>query len=347
MAENVFILGAGASKDAGAPLMSEFIDSAEDLYRHGKFGNDSPKIGKVFEALVELQRVHAKSDLDLDNIETLFGALEMARITGKLGAYSTKEIEEIREGLIKLIVGTLERMVRFTDNFRVGGSYQHFVTLLSESAYSNSAIITFNYDIALDQALYIGDRIFDYNLSPTTGGKIDYLKLHGSINWGFAKGGAGKIVPYDIEEFIARSTFPPSRDGHIYLNIGSRISQVATGVDPLPVIVPPTWNKSEYHQGSLRNVWSKTASALSLAANIYVVGYSLPSSDLFFRYLFALGTMSERRLRRFWVFDPDPEVGNRFSGLLGAEAKKRFDYKQMNFERAIAYLHQNPSSITQ
>ena len=31
MIENLYILGAGASADAGAPLMNNFIDTAEDL----------------------------------------------------------------------------------------------------------------------------------------------------------------------------------------------------------------------------------------------------------------------------------------------------------------------------
>ena len=33
--KTVFIFGAGASKKAGAPLMSDFLDRASDLYRLG------------------------------------------------------------------------------------------------------------------------------------------------------------------------------------------------------------------------------------------------------------------------------------------------------------------------
>lgn len=32
MSKTVFILGAGASKEAGAPLMYEFLDFAKELY---------------------------------------------------------------------------------------------------------------------------------------------------------------------------------------------------------------------------------------------------------------------------------------------------------------------------
>lgn len=39
MSRTVFILGAGASQLAGAPLMHDFLDVADDL-RHGKKSGD-------------------------------------------------------------------------------------------------------------------------------------------------------------------------------------------------------------------------------------------------------------------------------------------------------------------
>jgi hypothetical protein len=36
MSEIVFILGAGASKNAGAPLMANFLDKADELRKEGK-----------------------------------------------------------------------------------------------------------------------------------------------------------------------------------------------------------------------------------------------------------------------------------------------------------------------
>ena len=76
-----------------------------------------------------------------------------------------------------------------------------------------------------------------------------------------------------------------------------------------PDVVPPTWNKSQYH-GELESVWKAAARGLSTAENIIVCGYSLPESDQFFRYLYALGTVGELRLKNLGVFDPNEEVGN-------------------------------------
>ena len=69
MSEIVFILGAGASKEAGAPLMSDFLEKADELYRKGQVDEFSQDFKNVFEAISNLQTVHSKAELDLDNIE--------------------------------------------------------------------------------------------------------------------------------------------------------------------------------------------------------------------------------------------------------------------------------------
>lgn len=80
MEENVFILGAGASAESGAPLMNNFIDVAEDLLRKDAVKDVSEDFRRVFKVINELHGVYAKSFIDLNNIEFLFGTLEMARI---------------------------------------------------------------------------------------------------------------------------------------------------------------------------------------------------------------------------------------------------------------------------
>ena len=106
-----------------------------------------------------------------------------------------------------------------------------------------------------------------------------------------------------------------------------------------PVLVPPTWNKTEHHS-ALSSVWNRAARELGEAENIFVIGYSLPLSDAFFRYLYALGAVGEATLKRFWVFNPDNsgEVGDRFVKLLGPGARERFDYYEKTFEQAIPII---------
>jgi len=50
-----------------------------------------------------------------------------------------------------------------------------------------------------------------------------------------------------------------------------------------PVIVPPTWNKTQ-NAPSIATVWREAANQLSDAENIFVSGYSLPQTDEFFKH---------------------------------------------------------------
>ncbi len=81
---------------------------------------------------------------------------------------------------------------------------------------------------------------------------------------------------------------------------------------------------------------------LSDTEDLFIVGYSLPESDAFFRYLFALGTIGESPLRRVWVFNPDnsPELQNRFRALFGPGAEQRFQFFPINFDGAIGQLRE-------
>ena len=89
--KTVFILGAGASRQAGGPLMSDFIDKAEELLLNQRAGGEEGEkaLRTVLAAINELQSVHSKSYLELDNIETLFSSVEMAQIIGRLGTWQT------------------------------------------------------------------------------------------------------------------------------------------------------------------------------------------------------------------------------------------------------------------
>ena len=84
------------------------------------------------------------------------------------------------------------------------------------------------------------------------------------------------------------------------------------------MLVPPTLSKGRYHN-ILGSVWAVAAAELRTAEEIFVCGYSLPETDLFFRNLYAVGTIGEASLRRVWVFNPDPGVKPRFSVLLGRQ----------------------------
>jgi hypothetical protein len=107
-------------------------------------------------------------------------------------------------------------------------------------------------------------------------------------------------------------------------------------VEQSPFFVPPGFFKAEY-QESISGVWQYAARELEEAEEVVVVGYSLPSSDFFFRNLFALGTLGQKFIRRFAVFNSDKsgQVKDRFYSLVGAAVRNRFDYQAIRFDEGI------------
>lgn len=348
MSEIVFILGAGASKAAGAPLMPDFLDKADALHKAGKVDQFKSDFDRVFDAISALQRVHSKAELDLDNIESVFAAFEMGRLLNTLPSVPNDEIGSLLVSIRRLIFKTLEKTViypvrdgRIHPN-EVYDSFAILVDALNQGGRQNRcSIITFNYDLALDHALFWRHHSVDYCLSETREpGYVSLMKLHGSLNWATCSK-CGETIPWPIRGFFEKFQFPVLEDiEFVHLDLASQLS--ASGlkhceqdVKPDPVLVPPTWNKTEYHQ-NLSKVWSRAAAELSDAENIFVSGYSLPETDLFFRYLYALGSVGRTRIKRFWVFDPDEHnVRPRFEDLIGPGVRDRFRFARESFSHAI------------
>jgi hypothetical protein len=343
--KTVFVLGAGASRQAGAPLMSDFLDKAQDLLRLKTPGINevSKEFEDVFDALSKLQGVHSKSYLDLDNIEAVFGAIEMGVLLKRLPSRDESSVVKLRNSLVTLIYKTLEYSLPFpVVGKRVDppAPYGPFVLSLAQLKKNEPSadpyefsFVTFNYDVCLDYALHQNGIPFNYYLEPAIESSTltPLLKLHGSINWG--RSSENRIVPFEIKEI----DFGPFVDEHQhrFLNMGSSLDTKMVDDKPLegpPLIVPPTWNKNSYH-GQLSNVWAKAAQEFADAENICVIGYSLPETDSFFRYLYALGSESEKRIRNFVVINPDSsgEVEGRFRQLIGRGIEKRFRYYPLTF----------------
>jgi hypothetical protein len=86
-------------------------------------------------------------------------------------------------------------------------------------------------------------------------------------------------------------------------------------------------------------VWGRAARELEEAKYIFVLGYSLPETDQFFRSLFALGTEGPTILNRIAIFDPNSgPVEQRFRAMLGQAALDRFSAHNMLFESGLVQI---------
>ncbi len=263
MATTVIILGAGASREAGAPLMGDFLDVAHAVRHSGRLDPATTlHFDRVFNTIGRLQPVHSKcAALDLVNIESVFATLEVAKLLRKLPGLLPSEIADAIESLKILIVRTLEMTIGFpvTKAGAVGPpTYSKFSLLvrhLTEVATPRHsvALITFNYDIALDAALVQSGISPDYALDSAlaSGQKpVPVLKLHGSLNWAECK--EGHVACWDISSAMAVSRRMPLTENLFGSLVGSdihRFQHCGQAVRNLPVIVPPTWNKGALSRG--------------------------------------------------------------------------------------------------
>jgi hypothetical protein len=355
--KTIFILGAGASRSAGGPLMFDFIENANMIHRRGESGWASNSFEHVLDARKKLQIAFAKSSIDLDNIENLFTTFEMASLVGRLGGLSADKVESLPGALRYLIMRTIEQTILYpirSDAYHIAPPhpYDAFAELLVELNTMREAgpiaVISFNYDLCLEYALLQQKAIPDYGLSaaPSNRNGIRIYKVHGSLNWSRDQD-SGEIKAMPVKELATKPYWDRMGLNHdaerpidtMELIVGP--DAWGERILPEPVIVPPTWNKGIY-QDMLRPVWRHASAALSTADNIFVIGYSLPPSDQFFRSFYSLSTISDSIIERFWLFDPSPlpEISDRFRRLLGPAVTERgkFQHAQVKFSGAIAQI---------
>ena len=345
---NVYLLGAGFSAAAGAPLIHNFLDCSRAFLDApfgfvGGFNADQREpFETVFKYKHDISRAGYKVRIDLDNIEELFGLVE---ISYRLDPGQQK----IRDSIAMMIARTLDsatgniaqrpkvRIGAFPDAavwFRQFGlspesfhvdktvagdfidmdAYTYFAALVtgilddpSQRRFRKDSVITFNYDLVLDYALYQVSVAPDYHVpSPVEdphwkppSQTCSLLKLHGSINWG---------VCCECRTQLRIAYRQPSPSPLWYpRQCCPRCRSTAQFFQPL--LVPPSWDKSG-HRDILTPVWAKAVEELKAAKRICVIGYSMPKSDAFFRYLLTLALAENARLSDLIVVDlARPAVG--------------------------------------
>jgi hypothetical protein len=331
---NVYILGAGFSAGANAPLLYNFLDKSRELLDDPGSGLDDDERAEfrtVFDFRRKMAQAREKVKLDLDNIEQLFGLVEMQQRLGHDGS-------DARTATVYLIAKTLELMIArrnrtqgillshnpsipesaeifqkhnlelnrgYSPPKAVLDQYDFFAMLIGgkfdppgKRRHRKDAVISFNYDLVLDHALMRAGIPISYHLPEkyvsNPGGNIkdglSLLKLHGSANWGIC----GKCKKH-IFVSIDKMTSSPG----IFKNMECRECQERAFQ---PMLVPPSWDKTEY-QDLIQPIWNQAVTELQEATRICIIGYSLPESDAYFKYLLTLGLSENHGLYKFIVVD--------------------------------------------
>lgn len=342
MEKILFILGAGASAEGGAPLMGNFLDKAKEIIFDKKIDlKNKNDFERVFSAIDTLRngKIEEKlnKEIDWNNIESVFSILEEIQFIEDL-PISIDDKKSILFSLKNLILETLAQSIIFPQSVRNELKYNQppkpyglFATLLDKikTAY-NISLITFNYDISLDYALNLLRLPYGYCFDKSYS-QIPLLKPHGSLNWALCNK-CGGISPVTFTEhgqkyFMSRQISKalserggasPWKEGNINLEMRNllnkhecpycRATSLSNPVfcDEEPFIIPPAKSKN-YEK--LQIIHDRVKKEISSADYIYIIGYSFPESDDSIR-----GYIDEhaKNYKRMIIINPEKSLNDQF-----------------------------------
>jgi hypothetical protein len=340
--KNVYLLGAGFSKEIGIPLQDEFLLVAQEvffkdtnLYRH--FEN-------VFNYKNKLTIMKNYLNYPLLNLEQLFNLIEMDIF------YSNKsKLKNIKNDFIKLICDVIidktpnpfshdsEGHLQINDDY---SQYLSFIRLFIKdvrpklSLYDDT-IISFNYDLVLEGTV----SIFNWRQNNMRRNMMGDNKNIIGLNTLFGK---PNIVNDQLSNYFMinrpNSYFPNT---NIFSNGNNSIKLIKLhgsinwkdAHNNKTFVVPPTWNKSDPR---IRKLWDTAYHELINAKRIIVIGYSFPETDIYVKSLLALALNENKILQSIYFINPDKDITKKIClSLPDRFFEKHCDYKEWKFSEFI------------
>ncbi|HEX2906602.1 MAG TPA: hypothetical protein VHO69_07075 [Phototrophicaceae bacterium] len=286
MEKIVYILGAGFSAPLGLPVMSNFLEKSKD-----QFAAHSDKYAHfkdIFEH--ELNQVHIPSSYYQTNVFNIEDILSILEFRARLD--DSENGEQRLEGFLRYLkdviiyytpVAALKENPR---NLLADGRwnrYIQFVAALMNCGFQSSrSPLVSGYEHL--SHIFVDNQASNYQYSVIT---FNYDLVLESIQ----KHLEGLLSPRYFHRSIDLSD-PQNQIAFAKLH-GSIDSE----------IVPPTWNKTL--NPNILCDWKVAYKALSEANQIRILGYSLPFTDAYFRFLLRAAIINTPNLRQIDVICKD------------------------------------------
>jgi hypothetical protein len=283
--DKVYVIGAGFSAGLGYPLTkSLLIDVWSRL---------EPAARVRLQKIIEFHHpgfklVRKTSFPDIEQLLTeiavnidLFDASRPAE-----GRFKKDSLTQSREDLLSAIA------TWFHELYDTACRTSWLSTFVLRLQRENAAIVSFNWDLVLDQQLFSrGLSSKSYGLSDRLADGPVLLQPHGSLNW------------YDttqiekVSEDAHIEIFPNhSVDERIEAFVHPREIKSKVGRHYTPLIIPPTFLK-DFNRPIFRQLWRRCTDILSTAKELIFLGYSLPPADLHAQFIFRCGFHSQLKGR--------------------------------------------------
>jgi hypothetical protein len=299
-ARRVFLLGAGASKSWGLPLTNELFPLAlTKVPKHQSRTRIRDFIKYQYPHFTKRWRNYPPFEEFLSLVDVY---LEFADVIKRGHSFSPSDVARIKNELLLAISDVLLEPLPKAERSRVA----KFAKLLG----AGDAVITFNWDLLVEEALYDLNKEWEYKL---TDGAISILKPHGSLDWFDSK-----------EASIDRKSIFPLNEKFKRIQVFKRFRAPRIPTPAVPVILPPVINKKIVYE-ELQAIWRDAWLALRHASEIYVIGYSLPPEDLHARLTIRSAIRGNEKFEqhrpKVAIVNPDRNIYLRFARLMNGSVR--------------------------
>jgi hypothetical protein len=273
--QTVYIIGAGFSAGLGYPttsnLLIEVWPRLSNKYRK--------KLNKVI--AFHQPNFDPERATSFPYIETLLTQMSVnldmfdSSRTAE-GSFTTADLLDVRAELLTEIARWFHSL--YPEAAKVSWLKKVAQRIQDESA----TVISFNWDLILDEKLFAEVSASNYGLEPGEPGPR-LLKPHGSLNW-YEEDDVNPVSAEKLVELHPKSSGHPAVKAFVLpRHIISKTNRRYT-----PLIVPPTYIKDFSRPISVK-LWKRCTEALSRANRICVLGYSLPEADLQAHFIIRCG----------------------------------------------------------
>ena len=313
--KTVYILGAGASKHAGLPLLNDFFAHAYSVREKNRWGQNAPNGYAV--ALQQVDDFRAtlkveKPTVNVHNLEEIYAeALE-------------RKVDSLVPSLNKVIEGVMDLggcVIRYQgQQYQPDSVYDDFVKRFIRAG--DVTTITFNWDCLLDYALFYNDLAPNYCLGQgQERNPVKLIKIHGSINWGQCKKcNSGPYPTTPNNEIGTRPGVIRRAKADFDLRLASEIIPKKTCPkcnDRLASLIVPPSQEAKF--SFLQHYETEVNAVIKEAERLYFIGYSFPESDRYFLHLMQKSLVGNIRLREIHVVNPDSGLKSTYEENLEAK----------------------------
>lgn len=332
--KRVFVLGAGTSAHAGAPLGKDIIKNYIQQQLADK--SEIKKIVRNYPFLTNLLNVQPNNNIKpttpLENLleyqfPNLSDVFTYYQLANDRQEPFIKGLFEENNIFIEEIMNFVTLTIKNSINERTTNECVNFVNSIT----SNDCVINFNYDTLIDNAIMQEYGNIDYGMEfslpqidemaiselfrnenvPDIYFKLDKTKLsplilkpHGSFNW---------LYCADCYEFYLKIV---ERFGVHYFPNECNNCQIGLH----DYIVPFSYKKN-FNNPLISNVWTNVVKVLSKADEVYFIGYSLSNDDFTTKYFFIKGIsrVIGENLPNLYLISPNASKRkNRFESIFGS-----------------------------